>query len=168
MSAPPSLRIGIGFDRHRLEPGGPLRLGGLDLESEVRAVGHSDGDALLHALCDAVLGAAGRDDLGALFPPGDPRHARRDSSEFADAVRRLVGACGFRILSLDAVVLLERPRLAPHRPALRARIAALFGLEAGSVNVKGKTGEGLGAVGEGRAIEVHAVALLATDGGGLS
>lgn len=161
MNPPPVLRIGIGYDRHRLEPGGPLRLGGLDLEADVGAVGHSDGDALLHALCDAVLGAAGREDLGSLFPPGDPRHARRDSSEFADAVRRLVRACGFDILSLDAVVLLERPRLAPHRAALRARVAELFGVDVDAVNVKGKTGEGLGAVGEGRAIEVHAVALLA-------
>jgi 2-C-methyl-D-erythritol 2,4-cyclodiphosphate synthase len=159
------LRIGLGLDTHRLEPGRPCRLGGVDFVSPVGPVGHSDADVVLHAVVDAVLGAAGDDDLGSLFPDRDAVNAGRDSSEFCVAALARVQAAGFRVLSLDVVVEAERPRLAPHRAAMRARIAGLFGVAVGQVNVRGKTAEGLGAIGRGEAIRATAVALLAGGGG---
>jgi 2-C-methyl-D-erythritol 2,4-cyclodiphosphate synthase len=154
------LRIGLGIDVHRLGPGRPCRLGGLTLEADRGPLGHSDGDVVLHALCDAVLGAAGEDDLGTLFPDRDARNTGRDSREFCAEALRRAAAAGFSVRSLDVVVECERPRLAPHRAALRASIAGLFGLPAAAVNVKGKSGEGLGEIGRGEAIRATAVALL--------
>ncbi|MBK8974558.1 MAG: 2-C-methyl-D-erythritol 2,4-cyclodiphosphate synthase [Planctomycetes bacterium] len=157
MSVP---RIGLGIDVHRLGPGRRCVLGGLEFDCPVGPLGHSDGDALLHAVCDAVLGAAGLDDLGSLFPDRDPANADRDSTEFcADALRR-VRAAGLRVASLDVVVECDLPKLAPRRPELRARLAELFGLAASHVNVKGKTGERVGPIGRGEAVRATAVALL--------
>jgi 2-C-methyl-D-erythritol 2,4-cyclodiphosphate synthase len=161
-----TVRIGHGYDLHRLEPpppegaGRPLVLGGVRLEHDRGPVGHSDGDALLHAVTDALLGALGLPDIGSLFPDTDPRWLGSDSSVFVlEAVRR-VREAGWRVCNLDATVILERPRLLPVKEAIRGRIAGLLGIDAAQVNVKGKTHERVDAVGEGRAVEVHAVVLL--------
>ena len=154
------LRIGLGIDVHRLAAGQRCVLGGVTIDSPVGPIGHSDGDAVLHAACDAVLGAAGLDDLGSLFPDDDPAHAARDSAEFCAEVMVQVKRQGYTVVSVDIVVEAERPILKPHRPALRARIAELFELDADAVNLKGKTGEKMGAIGRGEALRATAVALL--------
>ncbi|RMH03834.1 MAG: 2-C-methyl-D-erythritol 2,4-cyclodiphosphate synthase [Planctomycetota bacterium] len=157
MTSPdPHLRIGLGWDAHRLEPGCPCRLAGVDLPSDVGPVGHSDGDAVLHALCDALLGAAGLDDLGTLFPDTDPSLAGADSGRFLAETLRLLAKRGLRPISVDLVVICDRPRLAPHRAELRRRLAERLGLAADRVNLKGKTTEG----GDGGRLEVQAVALV--------
>lgn len=153
-------RIGLGVDLHRLEPGRPCMLGGVEIACDVGPAGHSDGDAILHAVCDAVLGAAGLDDLGTLFSDRDPANKDRDSASFCHEALRLCRAEGLRVLSLDVVAECEKPKLIPHRAAIRARIAALFDVDPTRVNVKGKTGEKLGPIGRGEAIRTTAVALL--------
>jgi len=153
-------RIGLGIDMHRLQPGRPCVLGGVTFESEVGPIGHSDGDAVLHAACDAVLGAAGLDDLGTLFSDRDPAHADRDSSEFCREAMALVRQKGLAVWSLDVVVETELPKLKPRRADMRARIAELFELDVDRVNVKGKTGEKVDAVGRGEACRATVVALL--------
>lgn len=150
-------RIGLGYDRHRLVPGRPLRLGGLTLATEFGLLGHSDADALLHAAIDAVLGAAGQDDLGTLFPDTDPRYAGADSTVLARSAMDLVQRAGLRVVSLDAVLLIDRPKIAPHRAALRRSLASLFGAPVDRVNVKAKTTEGSG---DPDLVEVTVVALL--------
>jgi 2-C-methyl-D-erythritol 2,4-cyclodiphosphate synthase len=155
-----NLRIGLGVDTHRLEAGQPCRLGGVEIPSGVGPVGHSDGDAVLHAACDAVLGAAGLEDLGSLFPDDEPANRDRDSREFCGLVLEQLARHGLEVVSLDIVVEAEQPRLAPHRQAIRESLAALFGVNEGCVNVKGKTAEGLGSIGRGEALRVTAVALL--------
>lgn len=154
---PQTPRIGLGWDRHRLQAGRPCVLGGLALDCPVGPVGHSDGDAVLHALADALLGAAGLADLGTLFPDTDPRYAGADSSALLRAALAQVAAAGWRAASADLVVVCDRPRIAPHRAALRARLAALLELPADRVNLKGKTTEGAGGP---ERIEVSAVVLL--------
>jgi 2-C-methyl-D-erythritol 2,4-cyclodiphosphate synthase len=153
-------RIGLGIDVHRLEPGRPCVLGGIHFEAATGPLGHSDGDALLHAACDAVLGAAGLDDLGTLFSDRDPANRGRPSAEFCTAALALVRGRGLRVLSLDAVVETEVPKLAPARAALRQRLAELFELPVDRVNVKGKTGEKVDAIGRGEAMRATVVALL--------
>lgn len=159
-----AFRVGHGYDLHRLEPlppagaGKPLVVGGVRLEHDLGVVAHSDGDALFHAVTDAILGALALPDIGQLFPDTDPRHASRDSAVFlAEAVKR-ARAQGWSVVNVDATVVLERPRLSPHKEAIRANLARVLG--GGVVNVKGKTHERVDAVGEGRAVEVHAVVLL--------
>ncbi|MGC6487074.1 MAG: 2-C-methyl-D-erythritol 2,4-cyclodiphosphate synthase [Planctomycetota bacterium] len=153
-------RIGLGVDLHRLEPGRRCVLGGVEFESPVGPTGHSDGDAALHAACDAVLGAAGLDDLGTLFSDRDPAHAGRDSAEFCREVTALVKGRGLTVWSIDVVIETELPKLKPRRGEVRARIAELFELDADRVNVKGKTGEKVDAVGRGEACRATVVALL--------
>ncbi|MBL9077322.1 MAG: 2-C-methyl-D-erythritol 2,4-cyclodiphosphate synthase [Planctomycetes bacterium] len=153
-------RIGLGIDVHRLEAGRPCRLAGVAFDSPVGPVGHSDGDAVLHAACDAVLGAAGLDDLGTLFSDRDPANRGRDSAEFCTEALRRVRERGLRVLSLDAVVETEAPKLAPRRAAMRARLAALFDVPEDRVNLKGKTGEKVDAIGRGEALRATVVALL--------
>ena len=153
-------RIGLGIDVHRLEPGRPCLLAGIRIDSAVGPVGHSDGDAVLHAACDAVLGAAGLDDLGSLFSDRDPANKNRASSEFCVAAMARVREQKLAVLSMDVVVETEAPKLAPHRPAMRAKLAELFGLPADRVNVKGKTGEKVDAIGRGEALRATVVALL--------
>lgn len=153
-------RIGLGVDVHRLEPGRPCVLAGVPFASPVGPVGHSDGDAVLHAACDAVLGAAGLDDLGTLFSDRDPANHGRASAEFCSETLRRVHERGLRVLSLDAVVETEAPKLAPQRAAMRARLAELFDVPPDRVNVKGKTGEKVDAVGRGEAVRATVVALL--------
>lgn len=157
------LRIGLGFDRHRLVEGRPLRLGGVDVPHSKGLLGHSDGDALLHAAIDAVLGAAGDDDIGSLFPDRDSAWRGADSRDLARAAAERVRQRGFRVLSMDAVILAEEPRIAPHRAAMRSVLAELFGLAPDRVNVKGKSGEGVGPEGRGEILEATVVALLARE-----
>ena len=159
-------RIGHGYDLHRLEPvapagaGRPFVLGGLRIDHDRGPVGHSDGDALLHAVTDAILGALAEPDIGQLFSDRDPRWDGADSTIFlADAVRRM-RARGLRIGNVDATVICERPKIGPVKDSMRARLAELLGTDVGAINIKGKTHEKVDAVGEGRAIEVHVVALL--------
>ena len=153
-------RIGLGVDVHRLAEGRPCVLGGIPIPSPVGPDAHSDGDAILHAVCDACLGAAGLDDLGTLFSDRDPQNRDRDSIEFCRIVRSMLDEKGLVVASIDLTVETEQPKIKPHRDAIRAKLAELFGLAPDRVNVKGKTGEGLDAVGRGEAIRVTAVALL--------
>ena len=159
-------RIGHGYDLHRLEPvapsgaGRPFVLGGLRIDHDRGPVGHSDGDALLHAVTDAILGALAEPDIGQLFSDRDPKWDGADRTIFlAEAVRRMQ-ARGLRLGNLDATVICERPKIGPVKDAMRARLAELLGADLGAINIKGKTHEKVDAVGEGRAIEVHVVALL--------
>src|SRR5689334_4646728 len=153
-------RIGIGHDTHRLSEGRPLVLGGVRVESERGAEGHSDADALAHAVTDAVLGAMCEGDIGVHFPDGDARWKDADSMQLLARVMWLAGERGYHIVNLDATVMLERPRLRPYVEEMRARLSEVLGVEADCVSVKAKSGEGLDAVGEQRAVTVQAVVLL--------
>jgi len=153
-------RVGIGFDVHRLEPGRACILGGVRIPHPSGPAGHSDGDAVLHALADAILGAAGLDDLGTLFPDSDPLWKGADSAALLTAVLGKARALGWSVANADIVIATEGPRIAPHRAAMRARIAELLGVEIDAVNLKGKSLEGLGALAGGAGIAVQAVCLL--------
>ena len=156
----PTPRIGLGIDVHRLAAGRPCILGGIRIDSPLGLDAVSDGDAVLHAATDAVLGAAGLDDLGTLFPETDPANKGRDSAHFCVRAMELVRQQGLRVVSLDVVVETEVPRLRPHRQAIRANLAKLFDLPVDRVNLKGKTAEGLDAIGQRLALRATVVALL--------
>lgn len=151
---------GIGYDLHRLATGRKLILGGIEVPFEKGAVGHSDGDALAHAICDALLGAAGLGDIGTHFPDSDPRWKDAHSLRFLGHVRSLLAERRLRIMHLDAIVITERPKLGPHFPAMREALAGALGIEASRINLKAKTNEGVGAVGRGEAIAAQAIATL--------
>lgn len=153
-------RIGIGHDTHRLAEGRPLILGGIRIESERGAEGHSDADALAHAITDAILGALCEGDLGVHFPDRDLRWKDADSLQLLARVMWLVGERGFRIVNVDTTVMLERPKLRPYITEMRAKLSEVLGVEVDCVSVKAKTGEGLDAVGEWRAVMAQAVVLL--------
>ncbi len=155
-------RTGTGYDVHRLAAGRPLVLGGVVVPHDVGCTGHSDGDALAHAVTDALLGACALGDIGRLFPPGDPRFKDADSIGLLRNVVGHLAAAGFSPASVDATVVLERPRLAPHVEAMRARLADAMGLDPIMVSVKAKTNEGLDAIGRGEAVAVHAIAVVST------
>jgi 2-C-methyl-D-erythritol 2,4-cyclodiphosphate synthase len=156
-----TLRIGQGFDVHALVAGRPLVLGGVTIPFERGLLGHSDADVLLHAITDAVLGAAGLPDIGRMFPDTDPRYAGADSKELLRVAADAVRAAGWRIENIDCTVVAQRPRSAPYVDAMRANIAAACALEPAAVSVKGKTTEALGFTGRGEGICALAVALLA-------
>jgi len=158
------MRVGIGYDIHRLAEGRKMVLGGVEIASDSGPQGHSDGDALLHAVCDAILGALAKDDIGVRFPDTDPKFKDADSSELLRDVAGLMDKEGFLIQNLDCVVVAERPRIATHREEIRRNISGILGCAAGAVSVKGKTSEGLGPVGEGKAIAASAVVLLKEKG----
>ncbi|MCM2257923.1 MAG: 2-C-methyl-D-erythritol 2,4-cyclodiphosphate synthase [Vicinamibacteria bacterium] len=160
-----SFRIGTGFDVHRLAAGRPLMLGGVQIPHEAGLVGHSDGDCLLHAVCDALLGAAAAGDMGEHFPSSDPRWRGAASLIFVAEVRRLLADRGFVIENVDATVVAQAPRLAPHLAALRTSLASALGLVAGQVSVKAKSSDGLGAIGRGEGIAAQAVALVSSPRG---
>lgn len=161
MTAFPALRIGEGWDTHQLVAGRPLILGGVTIPHSHGLLGHSDADALLHAITDALLGGAGLGDIGRHFPDTDPAFKGADSvALLAEAVRR-VHKAGWQPLNVDATIVAQAPKMAPHIEAMRSSIAATLGLDAAAVNVKAKTAERLGPVGEGRSIEARAVVLLA-------
>ncbi len=155
-----SIRIGLGHDTHRLEQGGPLRLGGIDIEFDSHLVGHSDADVLLHAITDAVLGAANLGDIGELFPDTDMINKGRDSADMLSKAFSKVEQAGWRIVNLDCVVLAERPKLLPHRTAICNRIAAILNIEPSQISLKGKTGEKSGEVGLGKILQAMCVCLL--------
>lgn len=154
------LRIGQGIDRHRLVQARRLVLGGVEIEHTHGLLGHSDADALVHAICDAMLGALALGDIGQHFSDTDPAHAGRDSLEFLRAVNERIGARGFVVHNVDSTVMAEAPKLAPHVPRMRERIAAVLGIDPARVSVKATRGEGLGPEGRGEAITAHAVVLL--------
>jgi 2-C-methyl-D-erythritol 2,4-cyclodiphosphate synthase len=153
-------RVGLGFDMHRLVAGRQCTLGGIVLPHDTGPLGHSDGDAVLHAVCDALLGAAGLDDLGTLFPDRDPRWKGSDSAQLTSLVMERMRAERWSVVNVDVVIATEGPRIAPHRVAMRARIAELLGIDANAVNVKGKSLEGLGALAGGTGVAVQAVCLI--------
>jgi 2-C-methyl-D-erythritol 2,4-cyclodiphosphate synthase len=155
-----SLRIGLGKDLHPLVPGRPFILGGVRIPFDRGEAGHSDGDVLTHAVIDALLGAAGLGDIGELFPPSDSRWKDADSLSLLEKSWALVREGGWELINLDCVVSCEKPRLLPHREEIRRSLAGALGIGGGAVFVKAKTGEGLGPVGEGRAVEAEAVCLL--------
>jgi 2-C-methyl-D-erythritol 2,4-cyclodiphosphate synthase len=155
-----ALRTGIGYDSHRFEPGGPLVLGGVAIASDVHLHGHSDGDAIAHAVTDAVLGAAALGDIGGMFPDSDPLNRGRDSIEMLILAVASVEREGWRVGQLDVVVITETPKIAPHRQAMRERIAAAVGCDARDVSIKGKTNEGMGFIGRGEGLACLATATL--------
>lgn len=156
----PPFRIGEGWDTHALVPGRKLILGGVEIAHTLGLLGHSDADVLLHAIIDALLGAAGLGDIGGHFPDTDVRFKGADSMALLRETGRLLAEGGHRIGNIDSTVVAQAPRLAPHIPAMRERIAGALGLEAGQVNVKAKTAEKLGPVGQGLSLEARAVVLL--------
>jgi 2-C-methyl-D-erythritol 2,4-cyclodiphosphate synthase len=158
-------RIGEGWDTHALVAGRRLVLGGITIPHTHGLLGHSDADALLHAITDALFGAAALGDIGRHFPDTDPAFAGADSGVLLGECARRVRAAGWAIGNVDATIVAQAPKMAPHIPAMRGRIAALLGVAVDQVNVKAKTAEKMGPVGEGRAIETRAVALLVRDGG---
>lgn len=154
------MRVGIGYDSHRFVPGRKLVLGGVEIPHPTGLAGHSDADAVAHALTDAILGAAGLGDIGALFPNADPRWRDADSLELLTAAYGKVRAAGRRFGQADITVIAEAPRLGPHVARMGAKLAAALAAPTGSVSVKGKTNEGMGWIGRGEGIAVIAVALL--------
>ena len=153
-------RVGTGFDAHALEPGVPLVLGGVRIEHPSGLAGHSDGDVLAHALTDAVLGAAGLEDIGALFPSNDPAHKGADSIELLREAWSRVQESGWELVNADVVLIGEEPRLAPHRDAMRARLADALGVDAAQIAVRATTTDGLGFTGRREGLAAQAVALL--------
>tara|TARA_B100000029_G_scaffold216992_1_gene214781 strand:+ start:43 stop:534 length:492 start_codon:yes stop_codon:yes gene_type:complete len=154
------MRVGIGHDTHRLVPGRPLWIGGVEIESDLGAVGHSDADVLLHAITDALLGSASLGDIGQWFPDTDPEFQDADSSQFVLAARDALRERGLGIVNLDLIVFAERPRLSPLSVKIRERLAELLEIPIGQVNLKAKTGEGVGPVGRREAIQAMAVVLV--------
>ncbi len=155
-----SVRVGIGYDSHRFAPGRPLKLGGVVIPAEVGLAGHSDADAICHAVTDAILGAAGLGDIGEMFPDTDQANRDRDSIEMLAAAVKRVSAVGLRVNQVDVAVVAEVPKIGPHRAKIRERLAAALGIEAGSVSVKGKSNEGMGWIGRKEGIACVAVATL--------
>ena len=155
-----AFRVGHGFDLHRLEPGLKLIVGGVRMEHDRGCAAHSDGDVVYHTVTDAILGALGQEDIGQLFPDTDAQWQGADSRVFVSEAVRRMRAAGYALGNLDVTVILQKPKLSPHKPAMRANLAALLGCELADVNIKGKTHEKVDALGEGRAIACHAVVLL--------
>ena len=154
------MRIGHGYDVHKLVEGRKLILGGVDIPWEKGLLGHSDADVLTHAIMDALLGAAGLGDIGKHFPDTDPAYAGADSLKLLDRVAALLNEKGWKIENVDATLLAQRPKLAPHIPHMRENLAAHMGVAAEQVNVKATTEEGLGFTGSGAGMAAHAVCLL--------
>ena len=154
------MRIGHGYDVHRLVEGRRLILGGVDVPFEKGLLGHSDADVLAHAVMDALLGAAALGDIGKLFPDSDPAYEGADSLVLLKRVAEVLDENGYRIGNVDATVLAQRPKLAPHIPAMREKLAAAMGVDPGRVSVKATTEEGLGFTGTGEGMAAHAVALI--------
>ena len=155
-----NLRIGHGYDVHRLVERRKLILGGVDIPWEKGLLGHSDADVLVHAVMDALTGAARLGDIGKLFPDTDPRYAGISSLKLLAEVGRLLGEKGFAVVNIDAVLLAQAPKVGPYRPQMAANIAAALGIDLEQVNVKATTEEGLGFTGDGSGMAAHAVALL--------
>lgn len=154
------MRAGIGYDIHRLAPGDGVVLGGVKIPMNKRLVGHSDADVLCHAIIDALLGAAALGDIGQHFPDTDPAYKGACSLDLLKKTAQLLASAGYVIMNVDAIVVAEAPRVAPHKEKIAATLADVLGVHVSQISVKGKTAEGLGPVGEGAAICAHAVALV--------
>lgn len=155
-------RVGIGTDMHRTEAGRPLILGGVRIECPFGLAGHSDADVVLHAVIDALLGAAAQPDIGELFPDTDPQYRGADSSRLLSVVMTRIESAGFAVVNVDVTIHAERPKLSAHKEAIRGSLSQLLGIPRERIGIKAKTGEGLDAVGRGEAISCTAVAGLAT------
>lgn len=153
-------RVGIGYDSHPFALGRPLTLGGILIPSEIGLAGHSDADAICHAITDAILGAAGLGDIGEMFPDSDPANKDRDSIGMLEAAVRRLTSAGFTVNQVDVTVIAETPRLSPHRDKMRARLATALGIDSSNVSVKGKTNEGMGWIGRKEGLACIAVATL--------
>lgn len=154
------MRVGIGHDTHRLADGRPLLLGGVRVEHARGLVGHSDADVVLHALTDALLGAAGLGDIGDAYPDTDPAYKDCDSSRFVRDTLDRLNQGGWRVVNVDVIIFAQQPKLGPVKAAIRDNLARLLGLDAGAVNVKAKTGEGVGAIGRAEAIGCQVAVLI--------
>jgi len=153
-------RVGIGYDSHRFAAGRPLILGGVRIESDAGLLGHSDADAVCHAITDAILGAAGLGDIGEMFPDTDPANRNRDSIEMLEAAVKRIAGAGYIVRNVDVTVIAETPRLAPDRERIRSRLAAALGVDSSAVSVKGKSNEGMGWIGRREGLACIAVAAL--------
>lgn len=158
-----SVRCGIGYDLHRLEPGRKLIIGGVELPFDKGPAGHSDGDVLAHAICDALLGGAGLGDIGKHFPDTDPQWKDANSLLFLEHTRKLLDGARFRIEWIDAVVITEKPKLGPHFPRMREALARSLGVSPELIHLKAKTNEGVDAIGRGEAIAAYVAATLSRD-----
>ena len=158
------MRVGTGYDSHRFDATRPLVLGGVEIADHAGLAGHSDGDAVAHAVIDAILGAAGAGGVGALFPPSDDRWKGADSIDLLHRAVEVLHASGFQVVNVDATVVCESPRIGPHVDAMRERLAEAMSVAPGAVSVKGKTNEKMGWIGRGEGIAVHAVALVEASG----
>jgi 2-C-methyl-D-erythritol 2,4-cyclodiphosphate synthase len=154
-------RTGIGYDSHRFAPGGPMILGGVKIPSVVKLQGHSDADAVAHAVTDAILGAACEGDIGSMFPDSDPANKNRDSMDMLSLAVQRIESLGFRVVHADVTVIAEQPTIVPHRPAMRAALSRVLHISPEAINVKGKTNEGMGWIGRGEGLACIAVATLA-------
>jgi 2-C-methyl-D-erythritol 2,4-cyclodiphosphate synthase len=154
------MRVGIGHDTHRLEAGRPLILGGVPFEYPRGLVGHSDADVVLHAVTDAMLGAAGLGDIGDVFPDTDAAYCNADSALFVRQTLNRLNQAGWQVINVDVILFAQEPKLGPGKMAIRRRLASLLNLELEAVNVKAKTGEGVGAIGRGEAIGCQAIVLI--------
>jgi 2-C-methyl-D-erythritol 2,4-cyclodiphosphate synthase len=154
------MRVGIGYDSHRFEEGRRLVLGGIEIPGEAGLLGHSDADAVAHAVTDAILGAVGLGDIGTHFPPTDERWRGADSLRLLRDAVDLAGAENYQVVNVDVTVVCERPRIGPHAQAMQERLGAVIGIGPGHVSVKGKSNEGMGWIGRGEGVAVIAVALV--------
>lgn len=157
------IRVGLGYDVHKLVEGRKLILGGVDIPFEKGLLGHSDADVLLHAITDALFGAAALGDIGSHFPDTDPRYKGADSLKLLEACGKELRENGWKIGNIDAVVIAQRPKLLPYVPQMRENIARVLEIEVGQISMKGKTEEGLGFTGSGEGMAVHAVCLIEKD-----
>lgn len=153
-------RVGVGYDSHRFAPGGPIRLGGVDIPADMHCEAHSDGDAVCHAVTDAVLGAAGLGDIGEMFPDTDSANKGRDSIAMLEAAIARIRDAGWTVGNVDVTVVTQRPKIGPYRATIRARLAAALGVTDADVAIKGKTNEGLGFIGREEGLGVIAVATV--------
>jgi 2-C-methyl-D-erythritol 2,4-cyclodiphosphate synthase len=160
-----TLRIGQGYDIHALVPGRKLLIGGVDIPFDRGLLGHSDGDVLLHAICDALLGAAGLGDIGGRFPDTDQSLSGADSGALLATVGREVSQRGFSVVNIDSTIIAQAPRMASHIPTMVANVAALLGIDASQINIKAQTNERRGGRGRGEGIAAQAVVLIETAGG---
>ena len=157
-------RVGIGYDSHRFAPPGPLILGGVPIPSDVHLEGHSDGDAVAHAITDAILGAAAAGDIGEMFSDRDPANKGKDSLEMLAVAVERISRLGWRVSQVDVAIIAERPKVSSHRELMRARLAPVLGIAVEDVSVKGKTNEGMGWIGRAEGIACIAVATVVSTG----
>ena len=157
-------RVGIGYDVHQLKAGRPLILGGVVIEHDTGLDGHSDADVLMHAICDAVLGAIGEGDIGSFFPPSDPQWKNAPSKIFLEEAARQITKRNGQLINVDAMLIAEAPRIAPHIPAMKENIAAALGIASDAVGIKATTNETMGFVGRGEGMAAHAVASVELPG----